>query len=183
MVATRKYLLPDGKMMTEAQLDRQSMKKIFDLLIQLNVADKGLYHEYQNIHRPSRPRSRSRRTRSRTRSRTHSVYLYPRTRNVYWRSASPPRYRSRSPVRTVYRPPLIRRTSPRRITGPALSIAANRLKNTPYPLPRPALPPRVGRSPVRAGRNIPKVSCHLWRGEAMCNNSGCTWNKSSNTCS
>lgn len=118
----RKYLAPNGKTYTEAQLDRLSMKNVFDLLVKLDVADRSMYRDFKAEQRDESPSpSRSRR---KTRSRTKTRYVYRR------RSPSPPRYQ------IVYRP---RSRSPPRF----------RVQYRPRPAIRPGPKPGLYRSPSR----------------------------------
>lgn len=104
----KKYLAPNGKTYTESQLDRLSIKTVFDFLKDLGVADKSQYTEFKRLdRRPTRSRSR---TVSRPRSRTRYVYVNrprsPRYRVVY-RPRAPRYVRVRSRSRPLARRPAI----------------------------------------------------------------------------
>lgn len=60
MVRSKKLLAPNGKMHTKAQLNRLNMRQVFDMLIDLDVADPSLYEEFKQISRRSvkRPKYR-----------------------------------------------------------------------------------------------------------------------------
>jgi len=66
-MARTQYLAPNGKMYTEAQLDKLNMKQIFDMLVKLEVADKSMYKDHKKMQKRTRSRANSR-TRSRTSS-------------------------------------------------------------------------------------------------------------------
>lgn len=104
---TDKLLGPNGKMYTMAQLERMSIKKVFDILIELGVANNGQYREFREPKKRRRSRSRSRsrgkkrsrprskRGRSRGRKLTRYVVIYPgrsgrsRSRSRRWPTVRP----------------------------------------------------------------------------------------------
>lgn len=95
-MAADKLLGPNGKSYTDTQINRFSIKRVFDILIDLGVSDNGQYKEHLRLQRPSSKRSRKRRrSRSRSRSRKRRRSSRPRTVVVY-----KPYYRSRSRSRS-----------------------------------------------------------------------------------
>lgn len=97
-------LAPDGKSYTDAQINSFSIKRVFDMLIDLGVSDNGQYREHLRLNRSSK------RYRSRSRSRSSSrSYSYPRKRSkpttVYYYKPYPSRSISRKKYVVYYRKP------------------------------------------------------------------------------
>lgn len=77
-----KLLAPNGKMYTEAQLNRLNMKQVFDMLIDLGIADSQLYDDYKYENRSSTRRKR--RSTRKTKS--------PKIQYVYGQPSGPERW-------------------------------------------------------------------------------------------
>ena len=152
-MARTQYLAPNGKMYTEAQLDKLNMKQIFDMLVKLEVADKSMYKDHKKMQKRTRSRANSR-TRSRTSSKKRKGSKKVEYVPVYYQTTY-----DRSAPRAP-RPPPMRRPQPMRRSIP-----------TPPPLP----PSRARPQPTRAGcANKGEHSCGYspncyWTGAACIN--------------
>lgn len=83
-----KLLGPDGRMYSISQLDRMSMQKVFDMLIDMGVSDNGQYRDFINLSRPQKRKRSTSRSRSRSIPRSRTIVYYkpipkkPKTRFV-----------------------------------------------------------------------------------------------------